>query len=83
MNPAMAEAMKRAMSDPKATDSLGNTPLHYAAGYGRDMLVMLLLDAGADKSARNANKKAAVDLATADPRNPVSQKPDIVSRLKL
>ncbi|KAJ9514411.1 hypothetical protein QJQ45_012369 [Haematococcus lacustris] len=52
-------------------------------GYGRDMLVMLLLDAGADKSARNANKKAAVDLATADPRNPVSQKPDIVSRLKL
>ncbi|KAJ9514669.1 hypothetical protein QJQ45_028451, partial [Haematococcus lacustris] len=53
------------------------------AGYGRDMLVMLLLDAGADKSARNANKKAAVDLATADPRNPVSQKPDIVSRLKL
>ncbi|KAJ9514119.1 hypothetical protein QJQ45_002227 [Haematococcus lacustris] len=67
----------------EATDSLVNTPLHYAAGYGRDMLVMLLLDAGADKSARNANKKAAVDLATADPRNPVSQKPDIVSRLKL
>jgi ankyrin repeat protein len=30
----------------QAADSLGNTPLHYAAGYGRPGVVELLLEKG-------------------------------------
>lgn len=68
---------------PQATDSMGNTPLHYAAGYGRPPMCELLLAAGADKAAKNKNGKTAYDLATADPRNPVSQAAEVVAKLKL
>lgn len=42
----------------------GNTPLHYAAGYGRPQLVELLLTRGANKAAKNDSGKTAYDLAT-------------------
>jgi ankyrin repeat protein len=46
----------------EAADSKGNTPLMYAAGYGRPPLVRMLLDAGASTAAKNANGKTAADL---------------------
>lgn len=65
----------------EAADSKGNTPLMYAAGYGRPDLVALLLDAGANAAAKNANGKTAADL-TADPRNPLNASGDVLARLK-
>lgn len=44
-------------------DSMNNTPLHYAAGYGRPAIARMLLDAGADKTAQNNTGKTPLDLA--------------------
>ncbi len=48
----------------QARDSKGNTPLHYACGYGRVALVTILLEAGADKTAVNDQGSNAYKLAT-------------------
>ncbi len=45
-------------------DSKKNTPLHYAAGYGRSALVRQLLEAGAKAAADNASGQSALDLVT-------------------
>ncbi len=42
---------------------MNNTPLHYAAGYGRPAIARMLLDAGADKAAQNNTGKTPLDLA--------------------
>ena len=44
-------------------DTEGFTPLHLAAGYGRGLCVDTLLRAGADPSARDAQKRTPLDLA--------------------
>ncbi|MDX2152443.1 MAG: ankyrin repeat domain-containing protein [Bryobacteraceae bacterium] len=48
-------ALKRLIADGVANkpDAKGTTPLHYAAVYGSDASVRLLLEAGADVKARN------------------------------
>eukprot|EP00955_Chlamydomonas_euryale_P105161 365619-Chlamydomonas_euryale.AAC.3 len=63
-------------------DSKGNTPLHYAAGYGRPGLVRLMLDAGSEKGAQNANGKTAYDLVVAAPQNPVNEDAALLAALK-
>ncbi len=42
---------------------MSNTPLHYAAGYGRASMVNLLVKAGASKTAKNNTGKTPLDLA--------------------
>ena len=44
-------------------DAQGNTPLHYAAGYGRLDILQALLAAGADKEVRNSDGQSALDVA--------------------
>ena len=39
----------------EACDGKGNTPLHYAAGYGRGDIVKLLVKAGANVKAQNGD----------------------------
>jgi ankyrin repeat protein len=39
------------------------TPLHYAASWGREEMVKLLLDKGARREIRNTGGKTAADLA--------------------
>lgn len=45
-------------------DQNGNTPLHTAAQMGRDKIVQLLLERGADAQAKNNNGKRPVDITT-------------------
>lgn len=40
-------------ADPNVTDQYGDTPLHYAAEYGRIDVIPLLMHAGADPNIRN------------------------------
>jgi len=63
-------------------DSKDNTPLHYAAGYGREAAVALLLDAGADVSVQNSTGKTAADLAKLDERNPLSKNAELLARME-
>jgi ankyrin repeat protein len=44
-------------------DKNKNTPLHYAAGYGRVDLVEHLVDSGADITLRNNDGKSPLDVA--------------------
>ena len=44
---ACAEALLDAGADVNATDKNSNTPLHYAAGYGRKDVVEVLMKSGA------------------------------------
>jgi len=46
-----------------AADERGRTPLHYAAGFGREEAVRLLLQRGADINAADAAGVSAVDFA--------------------
>jgi Ankyrin repeats (many copies) len=46
----------------QAKDSKGNTPLHYAAGYGRVPLVQRLIEAGAIGSAQNSSGHTPIQL---------------------
>lgn len=50
-------------ADIKAKNSLGWTPLHYAAACGKAFAVQTLLEHGADMSARAHGGKTALDLA--------------------
>lgn len=61
----------------EARDSKGNTPLHYAAGYGRGEFVKLLLEAGADGKAINEADHTPLVLLTCFPS------PRLRSRLPL
>lgn len=49
----VAEILKAHPESPRAFDSDGATPLHYAAEAGDREIVALLLDAGADVNARD------------------------------
>jgi len=80
---SIAKMLIEAGAPLEAQDSMGNTPLLYASGYGRAELVELLIAAGASKEAANTNGKTAYALATADPRNPLSQNEKILEMLKL
>lgn len=64
-------------------DAKGNTPLHYAAGYGRPGVVRLMLDAGSNKAAKNANGKTPYDLAVAGKNNgnPVNEDASLLEAL--
>ena len=46
-----------------AVDKNKNTPMHYAAGYGRVDLVELLVEHGASVTLRNNDGKSPVDVA--------------------
>ena len=47
----------------KAVNSIGWTPLHYAAYDGHSAIVDALLKAGADGTAKNKDGKSPADLA--------------------
>ena len=47
----------------ESTDSKDNTPLHYAAGYGRVNECRLLLNLGASPAAKNGTGKTPLNLA--------------------
>jgi hypothetical protein len=51
--------------DVTTTDSYGQTPLHFAAAFGRTPCIRQLIRAGADTNARDASGKTAYDLAVA------------------
>ena len=63
-------------------DSKGNTPLHYAAGYGRGEVVLLLLDAGANAAAKNATGKTPLALVRLSKDNPINADEDILYKLE-
>ena len=48
-------------------DTQGNTPLHYAAGYGRGEFVKDLIDAGAKGFSQNNNGHTPCDLVRSGP----------------
>jgi len=58
-----AEILCDANADCNATDKNKNTPLHYAAGYGRVDLCKLLVDAGASVTLKNLDGKSPLDVA--------------------
>ena len=45
-------------------DDKGNTPLHYACGYGRSALAGKLLEAGAKAAVENGSSQLPLDLIT-------------------
>jgi ankyrin repeat protein len=55
-----------------AQDVEGDTPLHDAAKYGHVKVVQALLQAGADKSIVNHERKLAADLAKANGKDDVA-----------
>ena len=65
-----------------ATDKGGNTPLVYAAGYGRREPLLLLLRSGAAAKKVNAKGQTALDIATADERNPLTKDEEVLTKLK-
>lgn len=62
-NSILNPLLKVAIGDVNKRDSLGNTPLHYAAQEGRKENVERLLSAGADKDLKNGENKTAQDIA--------------------
>ena len=58
-----AEMLSDAKADVNATDKNKNTPLHYAAGYGRADVCKFLVDAGASVTLRNQDGKSPLDVA--------------------
>ncbi len=57
------KALIEAKCDINAVDENSNTALSYAAGYGNEDAVKLLLDHKADVSVKNAEGKTAKDVA--------------------
>jgi ankyrin repeat protein len=52
-----------AKADASAKDKNNNTPMHYAAGYGRVDIVELLVEAGGSVTTKNVDGKSALDVA--------------------
>eukprot|EP00798_Chlamydomonas_sp_ICE-L_P014232 gene14232-20204_t len=50
-------------------------------GYGRPALVSILMDAGANKEAKNGTGKTPLELIKAAEKNPINQMPEILERL--
>jgi hypothetical protein len=59
----LARPLLRAKASVHAADSLGWQPLHYAAGFGDRLLTALLVEAGADLTARTSEGFRPIDLA--------------------
>lgn len=70
------------MHCPRTQDSKDNTPLHYAAGYGRGAIVEILLEAGSNVGAKNATGKTPLDLIKLSEENPLNKDEDIVYKLQ-
>ena len=67
----MIEALLKAGADPKARNKWKNTPLHYAARYNENPVVIeALLKAGADPKARDDDKETPLYLANKYNENP-------------
>lgn len=79
----LAQALLDAGAKTEVMDAKGNTPLHYAVGYGRVEFVRLLLSAGASAQARNATGLTphAIALDSAEKGNPVAKEVDIMATL--
>ncbi len=77
----IVQALLEAKADLEAADVKKNTPLHYAAGYGRVEYVRMLLDAGASAGARNETGKCALDLVKLNGQNPVNGDAALMERL--
>jgi ankyrin repeat protein len=68
-----AEVLLEAGAAVDALDKNNNTPLHYAAGYGRKECVELLLKNGAAVTLRNLDGKTPVDVAKLNTQSEVLQ----------
>ncbi len=62
-NPEITAALLAANADVNTTDNRGMTPLMWAAAYGAPATVKVLLDAGADATAKNKQGKTSLDIA--------------------
>lgn len=60
---AIAEMLLRRGANVSAVDSMGRTPLHYAALNGNTKAMQVLIQAGAKVMARDALRKTPLDLA--------------------
>lgn len=63
MTALIAEALLRKGAEVSAVDSLGRTPLHYAAQYGNVLVMRVLIQSGAKIMVRDALRKSPLDLA--------------------
>ncbi len=67
-SPGVLEALADAGSDMHIKGPDGRTLLHYAAYYGRAECARVLIERGADVTARDDEGKTPLDIARADPR---------------
>jgi ankyrin repeat protein len=70
------EMLCDAKADVNAVDKNKNTPLHYAAGYGRADVCKMLVDNGASVTLRNLDGKSPLDVAK------LNDQEDVVSALE-
>jgi len=64
-------------------DKEGNTPLHYAAGYGRGEFVKDLIDAGAKGFKKNTHGHTPFDLVLMEKKNPINQDMELMKLLEV
>merc|ERR1719482_377691 len=64
-----------------AVDAKGNTPLHYAAGYGRPGAARALLERGASPAVLNSNGKRPIEVARMNSDNPLLQDAGLVAKM--
>ena len=68
---------------PSLRTALTARALRHACGrYGRPEYAALLLDAGASTAARNDTGKTALELAKANPQNPMNADEAVLKRLR-